>query len=381
MKFLRFHGDAIVTGKNSIEYLKELDFKKAFIVTGGKSMFENGTIGRIKSILEEKGCCVHVYSGITKNPTTDAVLDGLEVMRKFSPDVVIGVGGGSPIDAAKIMSLFYEYPELNFDNALERPLPRERKKLKFIAIPSTSGTATEVTRAAVVTYVDRNIKKGLKTEAFVPDIAILDSTITLSMPKNVVAETGMDAMTHAVECYINKNIDDFAEVLAAGAVEGLYRYLPLSYKYGDEVSREKVHNYQCIAGCAFSNVGLGMAHGISHSIGGRYNYGHGLINAVVLPYVLQYNSRDNEVKDRLAYLAKRIGRDDFIKAIKDLNRELNIPLSFREMGISSEDFDRDFSLLVENSLSGSTRVNPVKASREDMIMVLKNIYDGKDIDF
>lgn len=381
MKELRMHGELIVTGAGSLSYLENVECSRAYIVTGEGSTFRNGTIDSIKRILESKGCVYEVYSGIKKNPTTDEVLEGVAGMRSFVPDTVIAVGGGSAIDAAKAMTLFYEYTGLTFEKVLEGPMPGSRKQLKLVAIPTTSGTGTEVTKVAVITYKDRDIKIGLKTNAFLPDIAILDASLTLTMPQNVVAETGMDAMTHAVECYINKNLDDFSACLASGAVEGLHKYLPLSYEEGTIEYREKVHNFQCIAGSAFANVGLGMAHGISHAIGGRFNYGHGLLNAVILPYALQYNSRDPLVRERLQYLAARIGARCFVDAIKELNSRLSIPRSFRELGITEEQFRQGLEALTENSMKGSTRVNPVPITADEMKRVLECIYEGRDIDF
>lgn len=380
MKELRLHGELIVAGVGSLNYLEAIKNGRVFIVTGEGSTFRNGTIDKIKGILDGNGCKYQVYSGIKKNPTTNEVLDGIDAMRGFSPDVIIAVGGGSAIDAGKAMALFYEYPGLTFEKAANEPLPDLRKQLRFIAIPTTSGTGTEVTKAAVITYKDSDIKIGLKSIAFIPDVAILDAGLTLSMPKNVVAETGMDAMTHAVECYINSELDDYAECLASGAVEGLFKYLPLSYEKGSIEYREKVHNYQSIAGSAFGNVGLGMAHGISHAIGGRFNYGHGLLNAVVLPYVLQFNSRDTLVSQKLQYLGSRIGSSNFIESIKELNRRLSIPGSFREMGITEEELYGSFDILSANSMKGSTRVNPIKISLEEMKSVLCHIFEGKDID-
>ncbi|CDF57169.1 iron-containing alcohol dehydrogenase [Thermobrachium celere] len=374
MKELKFHGKSIIIGENSIEYIKNIDFKRVFIVTGGRSMFENGAIDKLMSILKEKSAEVHIFKGVNKNPTTEVVKLGVEEMKKFNPDTVIGIGGGSPIDAAKSMALFYEY-DLDIEKVEGITLPQVRYKTKFIAVPSTSGTGTEVTRASVITYKDKDIKIGLKSDAFIPDYAILDSTLTYSMPKEVVAETGMDALTHAVECYINKNIDEFTEVLAEGAVKGIFKYLVLSYN-GDKKARDKVHKYQCMAGCAFSNVGLGMAHGISHAIGGKYNLSHGLLNAICLPYVLKYNSRDFEVDQRLNYLASLIGSDSFINSVIDLNKSLNIPLSFKDLGIDENDFFENIEEITSNSLKGSTRVNPVKVSFDEMKNILKCIFYG-----
>lgn len=381
MKELRLHGDAIIIGADSIEYLKQVPCKRVYIVTGQGSAIKNGAVDRIKTILEEKNCRYGIFSGIKKNPSTEEVMAGVTRMRSFKPDTVIGIGGGSAIDAAKVMCLFSEYPDWNFERARKEELPSKRETVKLIAIPTTSGTGTEVTRVSVITYKEDNIKIGLKSTALIPDIAILDAQLTLSMPKHVVAETGMDAMTHAVESYINKNLDDYTACLASGAVEGLFDYLPSSYEQGDLESREKVHNYQSIAGSVLTNVGLGMAHGISHSLGGMFDYGHGLLNAVLLPYVLQYNKRDAAVSKRLEYLARRIGKPDFAQAVKELNQRIGIPSSFKEMGLSRDVFDGHFQELLDNSMKGSTRVNPVAISRAEMARFLEYVYEGRDIDF
>lgn len=376
MKELKFHGNSIIIGESAIDFIKNVDMKRVFIVTGGRAMFENGAMDRLLTLLNDKEADTYIFKGVSKNPTTDVVKNGIEEMKKFNPDTVIGIGGGSPIDAAKSMALFYEY-DLDIERADLITLPQVRNKIKFIAVPSTSGTGTEVTRASVITYKDKNIKIGLKSNAFIPDYAILDSSLTLSMPKQVVAETGMDALTHAVECYINKNIDEFTEVLAEGAVKGIFKYLAKSYKDGDIISRDKVHKYQCMAGCAFSNVGLGMAHGISHAIGGKYDLPHGLLNAICLPYVLKFNSKDKDVEKRLENLAEAIKVNNFIDAVIELNKSLNIPLSFKEALVDEEEFLKSINELTENSLQGSTRVNPVKVNYDEMQDILKAIYYGE----
>lgn len=377
MKELKFHGESIVIGRNSLNYLSKLQEKRVFVVTGGRSMLSNGTIDNISRILKNSNCTMEVFSGIPANPSTNDIQKGLKSIKEFEPDVIIGLGGGSAIDAAKLIGIFYEYPDYDFERVKKESLPNKREKLMFIAIPSTSGTAAEVTRAAVVTYENINLKIGLFSDAFIADVSILDPEVTLSMPQNVVAETGMDAMTHAVECYINKNIDDFSECLAKGAVEGLYRHLPKSFKEGDFESREKVHNYQCMAGSAFSNVGLGMSHGISHAFGGKFNLGHGLLNAIALPFVLEFNSVDQEVANKLDYLGKLIDKKNFIKAIRKLNKKLNIPKSFKAAGIEINEFESNFDELVANSLKGSTRRNPVPVTKEDMEKILWKIYGNK----
>jgi alcohol dehydrogenase class IV len=376
MKELKFHGQKIVTGSGSVAYLKELGLKRAFIVIGGGSVVLSGALDRSIAALRESGCETFVYSGVPANPPVETVVDGIAKMREFRPDAVVGLGGGSAIDAAKAMSLFYEYPELDVATAFRQALPQARKAIRLIAIPSTSGTATEVTFVSVLSFRNENLKVSAKTPAFVPDIAILDSEITLSMPPHVVAETGMDAVGHAVESFIAEASDDFTGCLAVGAVEGLFNYLPLSYKTGDLVARQKVHNFQCMAGCAFTNTGLGMDHGICHAIGGRYNLGHGLVVGLALPYVLEFNSQNLQVKNKLTYLAQRIGADNFIAAVRQLNRQLNIPSSLKELGVNEQDFNDNFAVLVKNSLKGPTTNNPVPVSEEKMAIVLRRVFEG-----
>ncbi|TCO79322.1 iron-containing alcohol dehydrogenase [Marinisporobacter balticus] len=379
MKILKLYGDKLITGKDALNYIKDIEGSRIFIVTGGKSMFNNGTIDRIKGMLNESGKKYTIMDGVQKNPDTEIVDKGLCEMKKFKPDTVIAIGGGSPIDAAKVMTLFYEYPTINFNNVLEINLPEYKKNIKFVAIPTTSGTGAEVTKAAVITFKDKNIKIGLKTNAFIPEIAILDPELTMSMPDNIVAQTGLDAITHALESYINHNLDDYTECLAKGAIAGLFKYLPVSYKDKTIESREKVHNYQSMAGMAFHNVGLGMAHGISHALGGKYDLGHGLVNGIALPYVLKYNSSNAIVKEKLDYLAKVIERKDLIEEIKNLNNLMSIPNSFKEVvGISKEIFLADMDELVENSLKGSTQRNPVKVGKSDMKTMLLNMYNGTE---
>lgn len=377
MKQLVLGPQSIYTGKGSLDALQDIPAKRVFIVTGGSSMSKNGTIAKIKEYFLAKECEILVYSGIASNPDVKTVLDGLQKMKELAPDVVVAVGGGSPIDAAKVMTLLYEYPEINFDNILQVKLPTERRGTKFIAIPSTSGTGSEVTKAAVVTFKEQELKIGLITPYFVPDIAILDPLLTMTMPSKVVAETGMDAMTHAVESYLNKNADEFTTALAVGAIEGLFEYLPVSYHDNTVESREKVHSYQCMAGIAFTNSGLGMVHGIAHALGGKYNMGHGLLNAIVLPYALQFDvEHDKMIKSQLDGLGRKVGKEDFINEIIELNRILEIPIGLAAAGITVENFETDIDQLVDHSLKGPTVGNPVPINSEEMTGLLRRIFAG-----
>ena len=379
MKTLHLQGECLVIGPDSIDYLQQVPFKKAYIITGGGSMERTGVIARVKDCLASRGE-IALYSGIQKNPTTADIMEAMQPFASFAPDLVIAVGGGSAIDAAKIMTLLYEYPHLNFDNIFSEALPSRRLKTTFVAIPSTSGTGTEVTNVSVVTFPQGDLKRGIASESLRPDLAILDGNLPTTLPKSIVAQTGIDALTHALECYINRNVDDFTEVIAKGAIEGILAWLPISYEKGDLQSRQKMHNYQCMAGMAFSNAGLGMVHGISHAIGGRYNLAHGLTNAVVLPYSMDYNKRDPWVAARYASLTQSIGKD-IIQSVKDLNASLDIPRCFQDVGIAESRFKEDFPLLVQNCLMGSTRVNPIPVPQEDMQKILECVYYAKAIDF
>ena len=377
MKQLVLGSQYIYTGSGSLEVLKQIPATRVFIATGGSSMLKNGTIDQIKDYFAANKCKICVYSGIASNPDVETVLDGLEKMREFSPDLVVAVGGGSPLDAAKIMTLLYEYPEITFGTIRDIELPTERRGIKFIAIPSTSGTGSEVTKAAVVTFKEQDLKIGLKTNYFIPDIAILDPQLTMTMPPRIVAETGMDAMTHAVESYLNKNADEFTTALAVGAIEGLFEYLPVSYQENTIESREKVHSYQCLAGIAFANSGLGMVHGIAHALGGKYNMGHGLLNAIVLPYALQFDvEHDQAIQKKLNHLGRKVGKADFISSIIELKKILNIPVDLQTAGITAKQFEKDFDQLVDNSLQGPTLGNPVPISREEMATLLRQIFEG-----
>ncbi|MDR7866852.1 MAG: iron-containing alcohol dehydrogenase [Sporomusaceae bacterium] len=367
-------GQSLVFGRGSLEHLSTIPARRAVIVTGGSSMLKHGVVAKIEKILQAKGCATLVHAGVPANPDTAAVLAGVAAMRPFAPDLVVAVGGGSALDAAKVMTLFTEYPDLDFAAALAGTMPAKRQAIRLVAIPSTSGTGSEVTKAAVVTFHDQNLKIGLRSTAFIPDIAILDADLTLTMPPNVVAETGMDALTHALECYINRNIDDFTGPMAAGAAAGLLEYLPLSYRDKTIESREKVHHFQSLAGLAFGNVGLGAAHGIAHSLGGLWNLGHGLVNAILLPHVLEFNARDPWVSGRIKHLAAICGVPDLVAAIHALNSTLGIPASIRAAGVDEQTFAAALPQLVAGSMLGATRVNPVPVTPAEMEALLKRVY-------
>ena len=224
MKPFRFHGDTVVAGPGSLSYLKTLSFRRAMIVTGGRSMFETGVIDQVKELLAPANGEIMVLSGAQKNPTTQDVTKGAAAFSDFAPDLVVAVGGGSAIDAAKAMTLLYEFPHLKAEELADVSLPSRREKTMFVAIPSTSGTATEVTHVSVLTFPEQGIKRGVKAQSLRPDLAILDGTLPMTMPADVAAQTGMDALTHALECAISPLGDEFTDTLSMGAAAGLLRY-------------------------------------------------------------------------------------------------------------------------------------------------------------
>lgn len=384
MKKIVLSGKRIVTGIGSLSYLKELAFKRAIIVTGGRSMIETGVIDKAAAYLKENNCEVQIHSGIGKNPTIEEVMQGLSVMKKFRPEAVIAIGGGSAMDCAKAMLLFYEFPKLNFDNVLAYntagKIPADRKTA-LICVPSTSGTGSEVTRGTVITDTSKELKVPIMTDCLRPDIAILDAELTMTVPEQIVAETGMDALTHAIEAYTNHNLDDLDEGLCKSAIEGIMKWLYVSYKDKTIEAREKIHNYQAMAGIGFANVGLGMVHGIAHSFGAVFNMAHGLTNAIILPYVLEYNSRNDTVKQKLLKLSYHCKCEDIIFEIREMNKKMKIPNSFKEAGITKEQFEQKYDVLLDHAMLGATNVNPVKMNIPAMEKMLQAVFYGTEINF
>lgn len=382
MKQVTLTADMLVTGEGALNYLENIEYTKAVIITGGSSMIRTGVIDRIKGIMKAEDREIAVFSGISKNPTTDQVMQGLEFINKEKPDCLIAVGGGSAIDAAKVMLIFYDFPQYNFDNVIQRmgELDSLKTKTRFIAVPSTSGTASEVTKVSVITYAKDQIKRPIRSINMFPDIAILDPDLPMTLPERIAAETGMDALTHALESYINKNGNDFTDALAKEAIEGLLNWLPISVNEGTKEAREHVHNYQCMAGMAFANSGLGVVHGISHALGGKYNIAHGLANAIILPYSMDYNKKDADTARKYAKLSGIIGYD-IIEKVRQVKRDVGIPETIKEAGIDEDTYKNDKEFLIESAMLGPTGVNPVKVSKEDMSKILDCIYYGIQVDF
>ena len=393
-------------GKGSLEVLKTLKGKKAIVCVGGGSMKKFGFLDKVVAYLEEAGMEVKLFEGIEPDPSVDTVMKGAAVMQEFEPDWIVAMGGGSPIDAAKAMWIKYEYPEITFEEmCVVFGIPELRKKARFVAIPSTSGTATEVTAFSVITDYEKGIKYPLADFEITPDIAIVDSELAETMPKKLVAHTGMDAMTHAVEAYVSTANCDFTDPLALHAIKMIDGNLVDSYD-GDNNCREKMHNAQCLAGMAFSNALLGIVHSMAHKTGAIFeDFGahiiHGAANAMYLPKVIEFNAKNEVAAARYANIADFIGLggatvaekvENLIVYLRGLNDKLNIPQCIKNYGADSyfaeqgfvpeEVFLERLPEIAKNAIADAcTGSNPRIPTQEEMEKLLKCCYYDTRVDF
>lgn len=380
----------IYFGNDAMEELRNLKgHKRAIIVTGGSSMQKFGFLNKLETILKETGLEVSKFEGVEPDPSIETVMAGAKAMLEFQPDVIVSIGGGSPIDAAKAMWVFYEHPELSFDDIKEPfSMPKLRRKAIFVAIPSTSGTATEVTAFSVITDYSTKVKYPLADFEITPDIAIIDSSIPETMPKTLVAHTGMDALTHALEAYVASARSKFSDPLAAEAISMIFDNLLDSYN-GDKHARGEMHVAQCLAGMAFSNALLGITHSLAHKIGAQYEISHGCCNAILLPYVIKYNS--TVCTDRYAQVAKNLGLpgsedkqlvDALIAAVEQLNTQLGIARTLKEQGVSEATFESTIDFIAEQAEKDPcTGSNPRQATAADLKHILESAMYGEPVNF
>ena len=384
-------------GKGSLESLKTLKGKKAIVVVGGGSMKRFGFLDRTVSYLKEAGMEVELFEGVEPDPSVETVMKGAEAMRAFGPDWIVSIGGGSPIDAAKAMWAFYEYPETTFES-LTTPFnfPPLRTRAKFCAIPSTSGTATEVTAFSVITDYQKGIKYPLADFNITPDVAIVDPELAETMPPKLTAHTGMDAMTHAIEAYVSTLHCDYTDPLALQAIKMISNTITASYK-GDKEARAKMHNAQCLAGMAFTNALLGIVHSMAHKTGAAFSGGHivhGAANAMYLPKVIKYNAKETEAAVRYAEIARFIGlpagspeegTQSLIHHIRKLNADLGIPLCINdyEGGIINEkEFFKKLPVVAQNAVGDAcTGSNPRKITPALMEKLLEACFYDMEVDF
>ncbi len=382
-------------GKGCMEdVLRNLKGKKAIIVVGGGSMKRFGFLDKAVNALKEANIEVELFENVEPDPSVETVMRGAEAMRKFQPDWIISMGGGSPIDAAKAMWAFYEYPDVTFEQLITPfSFPELRQKAKFLAIPSTSGTATEVTAFSVITDYAKGIKYPLADFNITPDIAVVDPLLAETMPPKLVAHTGMDALTHAIEAYVSTMNGPFTDPLALRAIQMVFEYLPASFN-GDMNAREQMHYAQCLAGMAFSNALLGIVHSMAHKTGAAFSTGHiphGCANAIYLPYVIKYNAKDATALKRYGDIARFVGlkgKNDeelmlaLCAKIDDYNKQLNIPKTLKEFGIDEKEFKEKVSAIAENAVGDAcTGSNPRSITPAQMEKLFTAIYYGDKVDF
>ena len=379
-------------GEGARHEVKNLKGERAMIVTGGGSMRRGGFLQDVEADLKEAGFEVEIFEGVESDPSVETVMKGAKAMEAFQPDWIIGIGGGSPIDAAKAMWLFYEYPEETFEQAVVPfSFPELRTKAHFCAIASTSGTATEVTAFSVITDYEKGIKYPLADFNITPDVAIVDPELTYTMPAKLCAHTGMDAMTHAIEAYVSTLHCDYTDPLALHAIKMISRDLVASYN-GDMKARASMHNAQCLAGMAFSNALLGIVHSMAHKTGAAYSGGHivhGCANAMYLPKVIKYNSKNPEADKRYAEIAAFLGleptTDALIAHIKNMNKQLDIPTCIRdyEGGIIDEkEFLEKLPQVAELAVGDAcTGSNPREITPAQMEKLLKCCFYDEEVDF
>ena len=396
----------IYHGENALEALKTFKGKKAFVCVGGGSMKRFGFLDRVVQYLQEAGMEVKLFEGIESDPSVDTVMKGAKEMQDFGPDWIVAIGGGSPIDAAKAMWIKYEYPDCTFEDMCKVfGIPTLRNKAKFCAISSTSGTATEVTAFSIITDYKKGIKYPLADFEITPDVAIVDPALAQTMPKKLVAHTGMDALTHAIEAYVSTANCDYTDPLALHAIEMIRDDLVDSYNE-DKNARNEMHNAQCLAGMAFSNALLGIVHSMAHKTGAVFgdlgaHIIHGAANAMYLPKVIAFNAKDETAKKRYAKIADVIGLsghtdDEKVKAlityVRGLNDKLNIPHCIKNYGADSYPTEQGFvpeevflerlhDIAVNAIADACTGSNPRQPSVEEMEKLLKCCYYDTEVDF
>ncbi len=393
-------------GKGSLAELKNLKGKKAMICVGGGSMKRFGFLQRAEDYLKEAGMEVQLYEGIESDPSVETVMKGAAAMQAFEPDWIVAIGGGSPIDAAKAMWIKYEYPDCTFEDMCKVfGIPELRHKAHFCAVSSTSGTATEVTAFSIITDYAKGIKYPIADFEITPDVAIVDPDLAETMPKKLVAHTGMDAITHAVEAYVSTANSDFTDPLAIHAIELIQKTLIKSYN-GDMEARDTMHNAQCLAGMAFSNALLGIVHSMAHKTGAAFaDYGahiiHGAANAMYLPKVIAFNAKDETAKKRYGVIADYMhlggANDDekvalLIAELRKMNDELNIPHCIKNYGPDSYPTEQGFvpeevflerlPEIAKNAIADAcTGSNPRIPTQEEMEKLLKACYYDTEVDF
>jgi alcohol dehydrogenase class IV len=374
----------IYHGLGCIDNLKSVKGTKAVIVTGAGSMRRLGFIDKTIALLKEAKIESVVFDGVEADPSVDTVIKGVRVFNREKPDLIVGLGGCSAIDAAKAMWVLYEHPESTFEEICKpfsiKPL---RKKAHFIAIPSTSGTGTEVTCCSVITDREKGTKYPIVSYEICPDIAIVDGELAVGMPANVTANTGIDALSHDCEAYVATLASVYSDALAKDSVRLIFANLPKAYADGKNVeARQTMHDASCMAGIAFSNAILGIIHSMSHQVGGMFGVPHGRSNAILMPNVIRFNSKSTKKYEQLAEIIGKKTAEDFALAVRDLSQSVGIEKSYKEYGIDAKIWAEKLDTLTQNALNDPcTGTNPRKPTFEEVKRIFQHCYDGAIVDF
>jgi alcohol dehydrogenase class IV len=383
----QFWSPKIVFGEESLEYLAEVKGNKAFIVTD-EMMVKMGYVDRIENILKGSDIQSVVFNEVEPDPSYETVLKGKELLEQNDCDLIIGLGGGSPMDVAKAVRILYENPDVDIED-LSPMVEISYEKTKLILIPTTSGTGAEVTPAIVLTSKGEGRKVPTTHPDFGANLAIVDPSLVMNLPKPLIAHTGMDALTHTIDAYISGWKNDFSDGLAIKALNMIFKYLPRSYSDStDKEAKEKMHIAATIAGLAFGNSQAGLSHTLGHTIGAVFHMPHGKACGICLPYTIQYASKS--VGELIIELARYTGiqKDDeeaineFVDKIFNLMDEIDIPRSLKDAGIKREDYDANLDKLMENSLMDATiGTLPRIPTDEDFHKLWECVYEGKTVDF
>lgn len=378
----------IVFGENALEYLSTLDGKRATLVTGGSSMKRSGFLDQAREQLEHAGMEVSIVDGVEPNPSIDTVVRGGKEMAEFKPDWIIAIGGSSTLDAAKMMWIYYEYPDTKFEDLVQMKFPKLRTKARMIAVPSTSGSASETTAFSVITDTKNHIKDPLVSpmttpmpwslKKFFPMVAPGWISIPSKMPPHITANTGMDVMAHAVEAYVSTSATSYTDPLALEAIQLVMDQLPSAYDNGDDLkAREDMHKASALAGMAFTNASLGLIHSLAHKIGGEFGITHGLATAILMPYIVDHN---RQATDKVDQIEERLGIPNFAQTIRDLNNKLCIPQTLSEVTeveITEEKFLKVLDRMSENAFNDPcTLTNPRSSSVEDVKKLYSDAFYG-----
>ena len=385
-----YHGAGAI--EEIVNEAKAHAFQKAFVCSD-PDLIKFGVTKKVTDVLDGAGLAYEIYSNIKPNPTIENVQQGVAAFKAAEADYIIAIGGGSSMDTAKGIGIVIANPDFADIRSLEGVAPTKNKSVPIFAVPTTAGTAAEVTINYVITDVEKNRKMVCVDPKDIPVVAFVDPEMMSSMPKGLTAATGMDALTHAIEAYVSTLNCPFTDPLALQAIEMVLDYLPGSYKC-DMVAREQMHYAQCLAGMAFSNALLGIVHSMAHKTGAAFSTGHiphGCANAIYLPYVIKYNAKDAVAAKRYAEIARRMGLagtseqaliNSLVEKIDEFNVRLNIPKTLKDFGINEEEFkekvDKIAELAVGDACTGS---NPRAIDPAAMAKLLTCTYYGTEVDF